>query len=137
MQFKHVIRRITFLHTHVNDQMVRPQHDLSHPARMKKQIDASSHYNSLPPFFSISLLYAGHRTTDKTSFIIRASTSTSRHSPRREGVSTNRSFRTKSVVCEYLRLSALRWRWLCAIQRGDKIYHNGKLYSRITCVRVW
>ena len=36
-----------------------PRHDLSHPARTKKQIDASSHYNSLPPLPSLhrAMLY--------------------------------------------------------------------------------
>lgn len=38
---------------------MRPRHDLSHPARTKKQIDASSHYNSLPPLPSLrrAMLY--------------------------------------------------------------------------------
>ena len=64
----------TFFCTRVSGETV-PRHDLSHPARTKKQIDASSHYNSLPPLplspsgYAIS---AGHRSTDKTSFIIRA-----------------------------------------------------------------
>lgn len=66
-----ILWRITFLRTRVSDQTLRPQHDLSHPARMKKQIDASLHYNFLPPLPSVSMLYVGHRTTDKTSFIIR------------------------------------------------------------------
>lgn len=63
----------TFFRARVSGETAR--HDLSHPARTKKQIDASSHYNSLPPLpcrrsgYAIS---AGHRTTDKTSFIIRA-----------------------------------------------------------------
>lgn len=43
----------TFLCTRVSGETVRPRHDLSHPARTKKQIDASSHYNSLPPLPSL------------------------------------------------------------------------------------
>lgn len=44
-----VSRGFTFVCTRVSGETVRPRHDLSHPARTKKQIDASSHYNSLPP----------------------------------------------------------------------------------------
>lgn len=63
----------TFFCTCVSGQTVRPRHDLSHPARTKKQIDASSRYISPPPLPSVDMpISAGHRTTDKTSFIIRA-----------------------------------------------------------------
>lgn len=44
-----VSRGFTFVCTRISGETVRPRHDLSHPARTKKQIDASSHYNSLPP----------------------------------------------------------------------------------------
>lgn len=48
----------TFFCTRVSGETV-PRHDLSHPARTKKQIDASSHYNSLPPLPSLrrAMLY--------------------------------------------------------------------------------
>lgn len=54
-----VPRGFTFLCTRVSGETVRPRHDLSHPARTKKQIDASSHYNSLPPLPSLrrAMLY--------------------------------------------------------------------------------
>lgn len=52
---RQIIKAYDYLHPYsrVSGETVRPRHDLSHPARTKKQIDASSHYNS--PSFSLSL----------------------------------------------------------------------------------
>jgi len=54
-----ISRGFTFLCTCVSGETVRLRHDLSHPARTKKQIDASSHYNSLPLLLSLrrAMLY--------------------------------------------------------------------------------
>lgn len=86
---------------------MRPRRDLSHPARTKKQIDASSRYNSPPPLPSVDMpISAGHRTTDKTSFIIREAR---RPRPldallKEARQKLSRGWRRVHRACEYFRL---------------------------------
>lgn len=110
------------LYSRVSGQTVRPRRDLSHPARTKKQIDASSRYNSPPPLPSVDMpISAGHRTTNKTSFIIRARRPRPLSTPFSR--SRARSFiRTKSASCMRIFSCFLLWRrWLTrAIRWGEK-----------------
>lgn len=129
-----VSRGFTFVCARVSGETVRPRHDLSHPARTKKQIDASSHYNSFPPRPSLrgrAMLYPPGIARQIKHHLLSERVDLDLTAPRASTIGTIfRSQRTRaavpSILAEYLSSEGRRMRSRARAIQGKRKFVTGE-----------